>query len=287
MQNLIKKTTKRNLLTVNWHLEKDCNYKCKFCFAHFEGIKRNLNQEESYDLITMIKDHNIYKINFAGGEPLLNQNVGEYIKYAKDIDLKTSIISNGSKMSQTWLKKYLPYLDVIGISCDSLCDQTNKEMGRGFGHHFAMISRLFERINTIKQFSNTHVKLNTVVYRQNLHENWVEFIQKNNIDRWKVFKILKIENENDEIYDSISITDEQFKEFLYRHLELNKVLVPENNDNMINSYLMITPDGRFYSNNDNILTYSDPILDIGIEAALEQTMFEKNKFVKRGGSYSV
>ena len=37
-----------NRITLNWHLEKDCNYKCKFCYAHFSKIKTNLNL---YDII--------------------------------------------------------------------------------------------------------------------------------------------------------------------------------------------------------------------------------------------
>lgn len=86
------------LLTVNWHLEKDCNYKCKFCYAHFAHIRRNLDLEEGYALIRKLKQEGqFYKINFAGGEPFLNKNLGDYIKFAKlETGMKTSIITNAS-----------------------------------------------------------------------------------------------------------------------------------------------------------------------------------------------
>ena len=46
--------------------------------------------------------------------------------------------------------------------------------------------------------------------RQNYHEDWTTFITEHKIQRWKIFKILQIEGENDDVYDELSITDDQF-----------------------------------------------------------------------------
>ena len=278
-------------LTVNWHLVKDCNYKCSFCYAHFSSIKKNLDFDNSLRLLEQIKSAGIYKINFAGGEPLLNKNTGEYIKYAKQIGLKTSIISNASLMTNGWLNEYGKYTDQIGISCDSLSDITNKSLGRGFGNHVDITKRAITRINQLKTEKNINIKtkLNTVVLRANHHEDWNRFIKEYEIDRWKVLKILKIEGENDHVYDDLSITDKQFHKFIERHSTLLKegILIKENNDDMEMSYIMITPDGRFYQNKNNEYVYSDRILDMGFRAALEQTGFDCEKFDHRGGSYEV
>jgi radical S-adenosyl methionine domain-containing protein 2 len=238
-----------------------------------------------------IKSAGIYKINFAGGEPLLNKNTGEYIKYAKDIGLKTSIISNASLMTNGWLNKYGQYTDQIGISCDSLDDTTNQSLGRGFGNHVDITKRALRRINQLKTEKNINIKtkLNTVVLRANHHEDWNMFIEEYKIDRWKVFKILKIVGENDHVYDDLSINDKQFTKFIGRHSNLLKkgILVKENNDDMEMSYIMITPDGRFYQNQNNEYVYSDSILDMGFKATLEQTGFDCDKFDNRGGSYDL
>jgi len=238
-----------------------------------------------------IKSAGIYKINFAGGEPLLNKNTGEYIKYAKNIGLKTSIISNASLMTNGWLKEYGKYTDQIGISCDSLNDTTNQSLGRGFGNHVTIVKRAFTRINQLKTKQNINIKtkLNTVVLRANHCEDWNGFIDEYEIDRWKVLKILKIEGENDHVYDDLSISDKQFNKFIDRHSGLLKegILVKENNDDMEMSYIMITPDGRFYQNKNNEYVYSDSILDRGFIPALEQTGFDCKKFDDRGGSYDL
>lgn len=39
----VKSATKDKLLTVNFHLEKTCNYKCKFCYV-IEGFDRGDNE---------------------------------------------------------------------------------------------------------------------------------------------------------------------------------------------------------------------------------------------------
>ena len=280
------RTMKR--LTVNWHLEKDCNYKCKFCYAHFSDIKTNLNIKHGFSLIDEIKKNDIYKINFAGGEPLLNKNVGEFIKYSKKIGLKTSIITNGSLMTQKWLTKYGGHLDQIGISCDSLYNNVNKDIGRGFGNHVEITERLLSRINKMNDGGlNIQTKLNTVVLRNNHNEDWNDFIIRNNVKRWKVFKMLKIVGENDHVYDGLSINDDEFYNFIKRHRKLKEedILIKEDNDDMSNSYIMITPDGKFYQNSDNKYIYSDPILDVGFRTAINQTGFDYTTYEKRGGDY--
>ena len=280
-----------NRVTVNWHLEKDCNYKCKFCYAHFSKIKNNLDLENGFKLIDEIKLNNVYKINFAGGEPLLNNNVGEFIRYANHIGLKTSIISNGTKITNTWLMNYGRYLNQIGISCDSLVNHTNTELGRGFGNHVQITERVFSRINKLNKYYdiNIYTKLNAVILRQNYLEDWNRFVIKNNIDRFKVLKILKIDGENDHVYHELSITDSQFETFLNNHKLLidKKILIKENNDDMENSYIMISPDGRFYQNHNNKYIYSDYILDVGFYHALINTGFSYDKFTSRGGNYDL
>ena len=278
-------------ITVNWHLEKDCNYKCKFCYAHFSHINTNLNIDQGFALIDEIKNNDIYKINFAGGEPLLNKNVGEFIKYSNQQGLKTSIITNGSRMTKKWLTNYGRYLDQIGISCDSIENITNTKIGRGFGNHVEITERLLTRINSINVNNdlNIQTKLNTVILRNNHMEDWNDFIIRNNINRWKVFKILRIVGENDHVYDGLSISDKQFYNFIDRHRFLNDkgILIKEDNEDMNNSYIMITPDGKFYQNSNNQYIYSESILDIGFKNAIKQTGFNYETYEKRGGNYGL
>ncbi|CAF1161497.1 unnamed protein product [Rotaria sordida] len=73
------------------------------------------------------------KINFSGGEPFLidhGRYVGKLKRFAKEkCHMATSIVSNGSLISEKWFKIYSKYLDIFAIACDSLDDECNRQAG--------------------------------------------------------------------------------------------------------------------------------------------------------------
>lgn len=119
-------------LTVNLHLTNRCNYKCSFCYAHFKDSK-NLSKDDLKEILYLLKDYGVHKVNFAGGEPFLFKGFEELLIHAKELGLKTSIISNGSMIKREWIFEYGKYLDILGISCDSANPLTLKLLGRGNG----------------------------------------------------------------------------------------------------------------------------------------------------------
>lgn len=234
----------------------------------------------------------VFKVNFAGGEPLLNQHLGEYLRHARQLGLKTSIITNGSLIRRTWLHAYGPFIDQVGISIDSLDDDVNKEIGRGYGKHVHTTRRAIGWVQSLNQELGLDIKLklNTVVLKNNHTEDWNSFLQDLAPLRWKVFKVLSIEGENDHSYDDLAITDQQFQAFVERHESLANhgvVMAPENNEEMTLSYVMMTPDGKLYQNGSGKYVYSDPVLDVGFGSALTQVGFDYGTFEKRGGAYAL
>ena len=63
------------------------------------------------------------------------------------------------------------------------------------------------------------------------------------------------------------------------------VVVPEGNDLMRGSYVMVDPAGRFFDNVQGEHNYSRPILDVGVEEALQDVVIDRRLFLQRGGSY--
>lgn len=76
--------------------------------------------------------------------------------------------------------------------------------------------------------------------------------------------------------------------FLGRHESATSIcpVVAEENDAMLGFYLMIDPQGRFYTNVDGSYSYSQPIYEVGWDCALSEVSVSVEKFYQREGYYN-
>eukprot|EP01026_Neomeris_dumetosa_P071138 TRINITY_DN7158_c0_g1_i1.p1 TRINITY_DN7158_c0_g1~~TRINITY_DN7158_c0_g1_i1.p1 ORF type:complete len:116 (+),score=12.85 TRINITY_DN7158_c0_g1_i1:1-348(+) len=109
------------------------------------------------------------------------------------------------------------------------------------------------------------------------------FVKAAKPTRWKIFQVLPVQGQNDGKVDSLLISKEQFEFFLQTHASLNPI--GENNDAMTSSYVMIDPQGRFFQNSFGFYHYSSPIIEVGVEAALQEVKWDIDKFIRRDGLY--
>ena len=80
------------------------------------------------------------------------------------------------------------------------------------------------------------------------------------------------------------VTDEQWKVFCDRHKVLD-CFVPESNDIMRSSYLILDEYMRFLSRGKGKESMSQSILDVGVKKAMEQVFWDEKAFDKRGAVY--
>ena len=121
-----------NCESVNYHITRICNYKCKFCF-HTAKSSFVRPLEEAKLGLAKLKEAGMKKINFSGGEPFTVKHLGELVAYCKtELQLESvTIVSNGSLIKEVWFQKYGKFLDIIAISCDSFVESTLVSIGRG------------------------------------------------------------------------------------------------------------------------------------------------------------
>ncbi|XP_017330837.1 S-adenosylmethionine-dependent nucleotide dehydratase RSAD2 [Ictalurus punctatus] len=277
--------------SVNYHFTRQCNYKCGFCF-HTAKTSFVLPIDEAKRGLRLMKEAGMEKINFSGGEPFLHQKgvfLGELVQYCKqELQLPSvSIVSNGSMIRETWFQKYGEYLDILAVSCDSFDEETNQVIGRAQGRK-SHIDNLYKVRNWCKEY-RVAFKINSVINTFNVHEDMTEHIRGLNPVRWKVFQCLLIEGENtgkDSLREAekFIITDQEFQDFLDRHQSIN-CLVPESNQKMKDSYLILDEYMRFLDCRAGRKDPSKSILDVGVEEAIKFSGFDERMFLKRGGKY--
>ena len=93
------------------------------------------------------------------------------------------------------------------------------------------------------------LKINTVITSLNYQENMEEIIRKLNPIRWKIFQLLEIEEQNSDKANNLKITKEEVEIFVKKHLHLNPIY--EDNQNMIESYIMIDHQAIVLQKNNN------------------------------------
>eukprot|EP00794_Sanderia_malayensis_P016701 gene16701-18395_t len=278
--------------SVNYHFTRQCNYKCGFCY-HTALTSFVLPIDDAKLGLKMLRDAGMQKINFSGGEPFLHKRgkfLGELVKYCKE-ELQVpsvSIISNGSLITEKWMKEFGKYVDILGVSCDSFNEEVNAKIGR----HTKGKSHL-ETMNRVRGWCKKYevlFKINSVINAYNHDEDMSEHILKLNPIRWKIFQCLAIDGENQgetslRKVDPFLIDSGQFKAFIERHSHV-KQLVPEYSEMMKQSYLIVDEYFRFLDNGSGKQVPSESILEVGVEEAMKSSGFKQQKYLDRGGRYN-
>lgn len=279
---------------VNWHFWPWCNYGCTFCFATFEDIDRSnsLEKELGFKLLEEMAAEGVEKVTFVGGEPTLCPWLGEYLVKAKSLALTTCIVSNGTGLSEEFLDSWHEYIDWVGISIDASDDRLHYIMGRGTkadlaegrSRHLEAALTAWERCQKL----GIRMKLNTVVCKANLDDNMTETVLQLMPERWKAFQVLPIDGQNDGRVEDLLISEDEFSEWVERHKRVSNEginFIPETNELMTGSYVMIDSLGRFYSNIEGGHKYTRSILEIGIKDAWRENQFNEHHFIEREGIY--
>ena len=227
------------------------------------------------------------KITFAGGEPMLYPDLDELIREAKDSDMATSVVTNGSRITEDWLESMRGCLGWIALSIDSVKSVTNEMSGRATSLGPMTAEEYLRTARSIK-LHGVRLKINTVVTLYNHEEDMSEFIRAAEPERWKIMQELTVAGQNDESMHSFQVTADQFKAYVERHRGVERdgiVVIPEDNDMMTGSYAMVDPLGRFFDNVDGRYSYSRPILKVGVVDALKDVRIDADRFEGRGGFY--
>lgn len=281
-------------ISVNYHLTRQCNYKCGFCF-HTAKTSFVLPIEEAKKGLTLLKNDGMEKVNFAGGEPFIVKRgayLGELVRFCKeDLQLPSvTVVSNGSLITEKWFEKYGKYLDILAVSCDSFDPETNRLIGRCSNSTKKDHLESLYRVRDWCQKYEVAFKINTVVNVHNKNEDMNACISELAPCRWKVFQCLLIGGENagkDAIRNAeeMVVTSQEFSDFCERHKNIS-CLVPESNEQMKDSYLILDEYMRFLDCTRGGKDPSRSLLDVGVKNALKFSGFDEKMFLKRGGKYT-
>lgn len=288
------------VLSVNYHAHRKCNYNCHFCFhteltSHIEPVAR------AKRALRLLRERGMEKLNFSGGEPLLEAEwLGELVTFAKrDLGLESvSIVTNGSRLTEEWMDRFAAFIDIIAVSCDSFDEKTCRRLGRMERDVKVKGRPQREIVFAVRDMCRRHgviFKVNSVITSINVDEDNTETIADLAPARWKVFQMLLVDGENDgdgakdqarrKRASRLTVSDEKFDDYVRRHRDvLGDVVVPESNTDMRASYWLLDEHLRFLDcstggKKPSVCLLEDPDL------AIVQANFDVDAFRRRRGEY--
>lgn len=155
-----------------------------------------------------------------------------------ELGLECSIITNGSLLTEEFIRFNQNKLSMIGISIDSMNDATNSHIGRDTIHNILSLSKC------IKQHG-IQLKINICVSRANIHEDlsdWIDRIQPN---RLKILQVVPNLASPQSI--GLAIEAHEFEDYCIRYRRFNPVC--ENTNYIMESYCIIDSEGNLGHNN--------------------------------------
>ncbi len=145
-----------------------CNMFCEYCIfgeeGRFNDLKTRGERERIFRRIEEFCEMGIFALSFSGGEPLLNPNTSDYIAYAADKGMWTSMPTNG-----LLIRKYadgVARLDLLEVSIDSL-DARRFAKRRGLDGLPKILDNLDFVLRKRRPFTT---QINTVVNLENLED---------------------------------------------------------------------------------------------------------------------
>ncbi|MBW3505720.1 viperin family antiviral radical SAM protein [Pseudomonas sp. NKUCC02_KPG] len=285
-------------LVINWHITEACNYKCRYCYAKWDGAGRELLHDSgrvrnlldelqaffhTENVSNPLRQHMSWsgiRLNLAGGEPLLYQDASlRVLDYARSRGMTASIITNGSRLTDDLIDRLAPLVSMLGLSLDSANSTKNTGIGRVDSRGSLLdVDSLPEMLVRAKsQNPALRLKVNTVVNALNHQEDMSPIIHALAPHRWKVLRMLQV------VTHDLAVSSEDFLAFVARHDALREVMCVEDNGDMSESYIMIDPLGRFFQNTSGQqgYHYSRSIDAIGAERAFNEWRFSVGTYVSR------
>jgi len=141
----------------------NCNCKCKLCnvWTKSSDSRNELTTDEALLMLENAEQAGISSYTAMGGEPLLRNDLHHILKYAKQLNFTTSLVTNGFFLFEKFAE-LSPFTDLLIVSIDSN-DELHDEL-RGVQ---GIRKKAIEGIKLWKN-AKTKIVINTTVNNLNL-----------------------------------------------------------------------------------------------------------------------
>ena len=227
---------------VCWNITARCNQSCKYCHR-FLNIK-DLSYEDNYKILNKLSKSGVKEITWTGGEALLVNGIDSLLEHSSNLGIKNKIITNGKLLTRERIDNIVNYLDSITLSIDSIDNEINESLGRGY-NHYEEVKNIIDYIKEKKY--DVKIRINSVICKNNMN-NYLDLIKLlNNYDIYslRLFKFMPLRElaiKNKELFD---ITEEEYEKMVscVKKTSICNNIETRTTSDMEKKYVLILADG--------------------------------------------
>lgn len=179
--NVARRAEERRPVTA-WNITRRCNLNCVHCYTDSANQEYDgeLTTQEGKRLIRDLKEFKIPALLLSGGEPLIRKDLFSLASYARELDLRLTLSTNGTLIDMKTAQKIKEVgFSYVGISFDGLGKINDKF--RGYEGAFDLAMRGVRNCMEVGQKVGLRLTLTKINY-QDLHGIF-DFIEKEGIQR--------------------------------------------------------------------------------------------------------
>lgn len=124
------------------HLTNACANKCPYCYAYTAGKVKNAKTNKIYSMLDMLSEANIKNVSLLGGDPVLHPDILNIIKYANNLNIKVSLMSNTMEVVNVSTKELMQYVSVFEATILGDCEKTHDNFCQNTGAYKKLINNL-------------------------------------------------------------------------------------------------------------------------------------------------
>lgn len=122
----------KHLDLIIWLLTSRCNLSCKHCYASRFNRYKELTEEEALKLVEDASKIPTKHISFTGGEVFMRKDVMNILRYAAELGIETSVVTNGLLITKEIARELAQYSTFVYLSIDGAEKETHESI-RGKG----------------------------------------------------------------------------------------------------------------------------------------------------------
>ena len=151
-----------------------CNLECNICEIRKDKPIQEYTLKEVEGLLNEAIDWQVKDFALSGGEPLLREDIFEILDFVRKRKYHIGILTNGVILSDSFIKRLLPYLECgclsLSISLDALTPGIHDEI-RGFRGCFEKTSGAFKKLSELKKdYPSINFNSISIILNENLEE---------------------------------------------------------------------------------------------------------------------